>query len=142
MPDTRKPNAGRPPTGKVQIPTFRPQGPIAPPIYTPSSKAPTNPRVEPLVTEGMKAQRRDIDRKKKAARAERLRQEEDGIVRRQQTGKYVTWAILLILAGTGYALVQRQYGDKWPLGVVWVMMASALLGGLGWMIWYLNKEDT
>jgi hypothetical protein len=105
-------------------------------------KQPTNPRVEPLVTEGMKAQRRDIERKKRAARAEKLRQEENGIVRSQQVKKYVTWAILIAIAITAYTLVQNKYGNKWPLGIVWGVMALALLGGLGGMIWYLNREET
>jgi hypothetical protein len=141
MADTRKPNAPRPPTGPMRPPSGRPQGPIAPPIYTASLKQPTNPKVEPLVTEGMKAQRRDIERKKRAARAEKLRQEEEGIVRSLRTRKILIWVALIVLAVLAYRHVQGTYGDKWPLGVVWGFMAVALLGGIGWMIWYLNRDE-
>ena len=138
MGSTWKPTPPRPvmrPTGR------RPIGPIAPPIYTPASKQPTQPKVEPLVTEGMKAHRRDIERRRRAALAEKLRLEEDQIVRNQQIWKFVIWAVVVVLAWIGYRHVQNQYGNRWPLDIVWAVMSLILLTTLGWLIWYMNRDE-
>ena len=142
MGSIQKPNPPRPLTGTTgRLPAGRPQGPIAPPIYTPALKQPTHPRVEPLVTEGMKAQRRDIERRKRTASVERLRFEEESIARSQQVRKILIWAVLSVLTVVGYRYLQSQYGNRWPLSVVWLAMALVLLGSLGWLVWYMNYDE-
>jgi hypothetical protein len=34
-----------------------------------------------------------------------------------------------------------MYGDRWPLMVVWLMMAAVILTAFGWILWYMNKAD-
>src|SRR5674476_1221420 len=82
MADEPKPPAGGlTPAGGVR-PASRIVGPIAPPVYTAGAK-PGSVRIvaetaEPLVTEGMKARQRDIEKKRRVVAT--LRAVEDEVV--------------------------------------------------------------
>jgi hypothetical protein len=99
----------------------------------------TNPAVP--MTEGMRARRREIERKKRRAALERMRMEAElgeGWRRIFKT----TGAILLVLAlGYGYWRIQQLYGNNWPIMAVWVLMALFILTAFGWILWYMNKSD-
>jgi hypothetical protein len=89
----------------------------------------------------MKAQRRDIERRRRAASVERLRFEEESIARSEQVRKILIWAVLIVLSFVGYRHLQSLYGNRWPLSVVWLVMALVLLGSLGWLVWYMNYDE-
>ncbi len=88
----------------------------------------------------MKARRREIERKKREAQAQRIALEEEA--REGWTRVFKLSAVLgaLALVLIGYKRLQVEYGNRWPLWLVWVFMAVALLLAMGWLIWYLNKD--
>ncbi len=95
----------------------------------------------PLVTEGMQARRRDIERKKREWRREQetLREEaQEGWVR-----VWKTVVVLFFLLGAGYVYwrIQSVYHNRWPIGYAWAALAIGLLGGITWMLWFFNKKD-
>jgi hypothetical protein len=94
-----------------------------------------------LMTEGMKARRREIERKKRRAALERMRMEEELSEGWRRVFKTSGFIILALALGYGYWRVQQMYGDRWPLMVVWLMMAAAILTAFGWILWYMNKAD-
>jgi hypothetical protein len=120
-----------------------PRGPFAPRVWTPPKAEPEEKgaREGPLVTEGMKARRREMDRRRREKALEQLQQEEDAMeswtrVRRFSLALFLVLAVLAV-----YWRIQSEYGNRWPLGYVWAVMCAGLLEILGWIVWYLNKAE-
>ena len=94
-----------------------------------------------LVTEGMKAHRREIERRKRQAAIEKLQntqQSEDAL---RVFWKGLAWAALIFGGGAVYWALQNKYGNKWPMWDVWIFLALALFGVFGGLLWYMNKKD-
>jgi hypothetical protein len=102
----------------------------------------TRPVARPdLVTEGMKAHRREIERRKRAAAIEKLhntQQSEDAL---RVFWKGAAWVALFVAIGFAYWSLQNKYGNKWPMWDVWIFLAVALFASIGGLFWYLNKKD-
>ena len=102
----------------------------------------TNPAIRPdLLTEGMKARRREIERKKRRAALERMRMESELSEGWRRIFKTTGVLILVLALVYGYWRVQQAYGNRWPLMAVWLMMAFFILTGFAWILWYMNKSD-
>lgn len=131
MADDPKPAAGSP------------RGPFAPRVWTPPKAEPEEKeaRDAPLVTEGMKARRREMDRRRREKALEQLQQEEDAMESWTRVRRVALALFLVIGALAVYWRIQNEYGNRWPLGYVWAVMSVGLLGILGWMVWYLNKAE-
>ena len=94
-----------------------------------------------LVTEGMRAHRREIERRKRHAAIEKLhntQQSEDAL---RVFWKGLAWAALIFGGGAVYWALQNKYGNKWPMWDVWIFLALALFGVFGGLLWYMNKKD-
>ena len=120
------------------------RGPFTPTVYVPPPKeeagAPFAP--EPVVTEGMKARRREMTKRRREKALAELEREES----RNETWQRVRNLILKIAVAAfvvlGYWRLQVRYPDnRWPLELVWVLMVVGLFGAFGWTLWYLNKAD-
>jgi hypothetical protein len=102
----------------------------------------TRPVARPdLVTEGMKAHRREIERRKRQAAIEKLhnvQQSEDAL---RIFWKGLAWVALVVGAGAVYWNLQHKYGNKWPMWDVWIFLAVALFGVFGGLLWWMNKKD-
>ena len=102
----------------------------------------TRPVARPdLVTDGMKAHRREIERRKRQAAIEKLhstQQSEDAL---RTFWKGLVWVALVVGAGAVYWSIQSKYGNKWPMFDVWVFLAVALFGVFGGLLWWMNKKD-
>jgi len=124
-------------------PAGTPKGPFAPRVWTPPKPAPEEKagRDAPLVTEGMKARRREMDRRRREKALDQLQQEEESMESWTRVRRFAFRFFFVVVLVAVYARLQLQYQDKWPLGVVWAAMAFVLLGGLGWMVWYINKTE-
>ena len=94
-----------------------------------------------LMTEGMRARRREIERKKRRAALERMRMDEEISEGWRRLWKTTGFVLLVLALGYGYWRIQNIYGDRWPLMAVWLMMAAFILSGFGWVLWYMNKSD-
>ena len=94
-----------------------------------------------LVTEGMKAHRREIERRKRHAAVEKLHTEEQSADTRRTIWKWTLRTVAILVVGFGYQRLQDTYGNKWPMWDVWLLLAAALFGAIGWLLWYLNKKD-
>jgi hypothetical protein len=102
----------------------------------------TNPAIRPdLMTEGMKAHRREVERKKRRAALERMRMEAELSEGWRRIFKTTGVLILVLALVYGYWRVQQAYGNRWPLMAVWLMMAFFILSGFAWILWYMNKSD-
>jgi hypothetical protein len=141
--DPKAPGAPTP-AGGVR-PTTRIIGPVAPPVYTAGAKAGAariaSEGVEPLVTEGMKARQRDLQKKRRVVAL--LRQvEEEEVSERWRRGR--TWILrfVAILVSVGvYAKIQSMYGDRWPMLAVWIFLTVMLGVAVTWLLWYLDYSD-
>jgi hypothetical protein len=124
-------------------PAGAPKGPFAPRVWTPPKPEPAEKaaREGPLVTEGMKARRREMDRRRREKALEQLEQEEAAMESWTRVRRFALALILVIGALAVYWRIQEQYGNKWPLGYVWAVMSVLLVGTLCWMVWYLNKAE-
>lgn len=94
-----------------------------------------------LVTEGMKAHRREIERRKRQAAIEKLQntqQSEDAL---RTFWKGFAWVAVVFGAGAVYWSIQSRYGNKWPMFDVWILLAVALFGVFGGLLWWMNKKD-
>jgi di/tricarboxylate transporter len=89
----------------------------------------------------MKARRREMERRKREKALEHLKQEEDAMESWTRVRRFALALFCVLVVLAVYWQIQNQYGNKWPLGYVWVAMSIALLGGLGWMVWYINKTE-
>jgi len=95
----------------------------------------------PLVTEGMKARKREMDRRRREKALTHLREEEEALGSWTRVRRFALRFFFVLVVVAVYARLQFQYQDRWPLGYVWAAMAFVLLFGLGWMVWYINKAD-
>ena len=102
----------------------------------------TRPVARPdYMTEGMKAHRREIERRKRQAAIEKLhnvQQSEDAL---RVFWKGLAWVVLVLGAGAVYWSLQHKYGNKWPMWDVWIFLAVALFGVFGGLLWWMNKKD-
>ena len=94
-----------------------------------------------LVTEGMKAHRREIERRRRQKALEKLQVEEKAADARRTIFRVTGWVVFLLVVGFGYNGLQTSYGDEWPLWYVWLLLGAALFGAIGWSLWYFNKAD-
>lgn len=103
----------------------------------------TNPVLKPeqLVTEGMLARRRDIERKKREARFQRMEAEEQSAESWRGIRRALFAGVLVVAALFAYLRLQTIYGNSWPLMDVWLFIALVICGGMGWAIWYTSKSD-
>jgi hypothetical protein len=92
-------------------------------------------------TDAMQARRREIERKKRDWRLEQEHLREDAQEGWVRVWKTVGWIVLVAGVIYLYWRLQLAYGNNWPTGVVWGAMAAALLAGIIWMLWYVNKSD-
>jgi hypothetical protein len=94
-----------------------------------------------LVTEGMKAHRREIERRKRQKALEKLQIEEQSADTRRKIWKWTAWVVFLLAAGFGYQWLQETYGNQWSIWYVWLLLGAALFGSIGWMLWYFNRPE-
>ena len=133
MPD--EPKAPRRPTSR---------GPFTPTVYVPPPKEESGAPfpVEPALTEGMKARRRELAKRRRDKALKALEAEEN----RNETWlriRSVLLRLLLLFAFVfGYWRLQVEYPDnRWPLEMVWVLLVVGIFGGFFWAIWYMNKVE-
>jgi hypothetical protein len=142
-PEKPRPAAPQKTPGPVRPIGARPQGPVAPKIYKPSSPAPKPPQAAvaaALETDGMKAHRREIERRRRQASAERLVVEEEATEGWTRVRRTILIIAALLFAWLVYYKLQLEYHDRWPLWTVWLFMGLALTLSLGWLTWYMNKD--
>lgn len=120
-------------------------GPIAPAIYTPGAKTGSfRPQAgvnEPLVTEGMKARQREVDKKRRVVKMLRQVENEEAEDRWRRGRRWIYRLVAVLVALGVYWKVQSVYGDKWPLLAVWIFLGTLLLTALFWLFWYLDYSD-
>jgi hypothetical protein len=143
MADEPKPQAGGTPAGGVR-PVTRIVGPVAPPVYTAGAK-PGAVRIasdaEPLVTEGMKARQRDIEKKRRVVATLRAVEEEEAAERWGRGRAWIFRAVGILVAFWVYLKMQSMYGDRWPILAVWIFLGVLLGVAVSWMLWYLDYSD-
>ena len=143
MPDDSK-KAG-PPTGTGVKPVQRVVGPVAPAIYTPGAKTGTYRPVaevnEPLVTEGMKARQRQLDKKRRVVAMLRQVEVEETEDRWRYYRRWIYRLVAALFAAGVYAKIQMTYGDKWPVWTVWIFLGTVILTALSWLYWYIDYSD-
>ncbi len=143
MPVDPKPPNPTPGTGVKPAP--RVVGPIAPAIYTPGAKTgsyrPAADVNEPLVTEGMKARQREIEKKRRAVAMLRQVEEEEAEDRWRRYRRWIYRLVGLLVALGVYFKIQMTYGNRWPVWTVWIFLGTVILTALFWMIWYLDYGD-
>ena len=94
-----------------------------------------------LVTEGMKAHRREVERRKRQKTLENLQIEEQSADTRRQIWKWTAWVVVLLAAGFGYQWLQETYGNQWSIWYVWLLLGGSIFGAIGWMLWYFNRPE-
>ena len=113
------------------------------PYRPPEAQLPSGTPEEegPVMTEGMLAHRREIDRKKREWKREQefLREESS----EGWTRVWKTVAVVLVVIGLAYLYwrMQSAYQDRWPMGYVWLVMVVALGAGITWLLWFTSKSD-
>src|SRR5271169_474474 len=117
------------PAGGVR-PTPRIVGPVAPPVYTAGAKAGAariaSEGAEPLVTEGMKARRRDVEKKRRVVALLRSVEQEE-VSERWRRGRAWILRLVGILVAIGvYLKMQAMYKDRWPMLAVWIFLTVML----------------
>jgi hypothetical protein len=131
--------------GRGVRPVQRIVGPVAPPVYTAGAKAGTvrimAETAEPLVTEGMKARQRDIEKKRRVVATLRAVEEEEASERWGRGRAWIFRAVGILIAFGVYLKMQSVYGDKWPILAVWVFLAVLLGVLVSWLLWYLDFSD-
>lgn len=120
-------------------------GPIAPAIYTPGAKTgsyrPPAEANEPLVTEGMKARRREVDKKRRAAAMLQQVENEETEDRWRRMRRWIYGLVAILAVGAMYWKMQLTYHDKWPLLAVWIFLGTSILAALSWLFWFLDYSD-
>ena len=102
----------------------------------------TRPVTRPeLVTDGMKAHRREIERKKRQAAIEKLQVEQQAADERKSIWKWTALAVFILVVGFGYRSLQDAYGNQWPMWDVWLLLGAGLIGSIAWMLWYFNRPE-
>lgn len=94
-----------------------------------------------LVTDGMKAHRREIERRKRQAAIEKLLVQQKAADERKAIWKWSALVVFVLVVGFGYRSLQDAYGNLWPMWDVWLLLAAGLFGCIGWMIWYFNRPE-
>lgn len=94
-----------------------------------------------LVTDGMKAHRREIERRKRQAAIEKLLVQQKAADERKAIWKWGALVVFVVVVGFGYRSLQDAYGNLWPMWDVWLLLAAGLFGCIGWMIWYFNRPE-
>ncbi|HQQ78079.1 MAG TPA: hypothetical protein PLB01_12060 [Thermoanaerobaculia bacterium] len=120
-------------------------GPVAPAVYTKEGKSGLYKAVadvdEPLVTEGMKARQRQLDKKRRAIAMLRQVEVEEAEDRWRHYRHWI-YRLVAVLAALGvYAKIQMTYGDKWPVWTVWIFLGTVILTALFWLFWYIDYSD-
>ncbi len=120
-----------------------PLGPFAPSVYkAPARAAEEKTRPEPILTEGMKARQRALEKRRRQETAKRLADEEEAAASWERTRSVLLKFLFVAVVVFGYWRLQVEYPDnRWPLEMVWAFMVVGLLGGLGWTVWYMNRAD-
>jgi hypothetical protein len=99
-------------------------------------------RAEPVMTEGMKARRREMERRRREKALRQLEREEVLAARWERVRGLVLKLLFAVLAVLVYWRLQTRYPDnRWPLELVWGLMVIGVFGGLGWTLWYMNRGD-
>ena len=103
----------------------------------------TKPVVKPaaLETDGMKARRREIERRKRAAALEKMHREDERHDSRKRIQKAVFWGALVVIVVISFWRLQVLHGNQWPIMDTWVTIAVALSVWVGWILWYFNRGD-
>ena len=140
-----EPKTPGPPTGTGGKPVQRVVGPVAPAIYTPGAKTgsyrPPAAVNEPLVTEGMKARQREVEKKRRAVAMLRQVEDEETEDRWRLYRRWIYRLVGVLVALGVYFKIQATYGDRWPVWTVWIFLGTVILTALFWMIWYLDYGD-
>ncbi|MFI5120414.1 MAG: hypothetical protein ACHQM4_08375 [Thermoanaerobaculia bacterium] len=145
MAEPPKPPDTPTPAGGVR-PTTRIIGPVAPPVYTAGAK-PGAARIvsegtEPLVTEGMKARRRDLEKKRRVIASLRQVEEEEASERWRRGRTWIFRGVGVLVAVGVYLKIQSMYPDnRWPMLAVWIFLAVVLGVAVSWLLWYLDYSD-
>ena len=126
-------------------PTTRIIGPVAPPVYTAGAK-PGAVRIasegaEPLVTEGMKARRRDLEKKRRVVATLRQVEEEEASERWRRVRAWIVRFVGILVALGVYAKIQSMYDNRWPMLAVWIFLTVLLGVAVTWLLWYLDYSD-
>jgi hypothetical protein len=121
-------------------------GPVAPKVYTPGAKSGFYKRSaaavnEPLVTEGMKARQREIDKKRRVVAMLRQVENEEAEVRWKRARRWIYGLVALLVVAGIFWKMQNTYHDRWPLLAVWIFLGASLLAALSWLFWYLDYSD-
>ncbi len=121
----------------------RPLGPFAPSVDRPPARATEEKtRPEPILTEGMKARQKALEKRRRQETAKRLAEEEAAASSWERTRSLLLKVLFVAAVVFGYWRIQVEYPDnRWPLELVWAFMVVGLLGGLGWTVWYMNRGD-
>jgi hypothetical protein len=140
------PKKAGPPTGTGVRPASRVVGPVAPAVYTKEGKSgffkPATAEVnEPLVTEGMKARQRQVDKKRRAIAMLRQVEVEETEDRWRYYRRWIYRLVAALFALGVYAKIQTTYGDKWPVWTVWIFLGTVILTALFWLYWYIDYSD-
>lgn len=102
----------------------------------------TRPGVRPeLVTDGMKAHRREIEKRKRQASIEKMHLEMQVADERKAIWKWTFRVVLVLVILFAYRKMQDAYGNQWPMWETWIVLAVVLFVGIGWLLWYLNKTE-
>lgn len=132
------------PAGGVR-PAQRIVGPVAPPVYTAGAKAGAariaSEGAEPLVTEGMKARQRDLEKKRRVVATLRQVEEEEASERWRRGRAWILRFVGVLVALGVYAKIQSMYGNKWPMLAVWIFLTVMLGVAVTWLLWYLDYSD-
>jgi hypothetical protein len=142
--ELKPPEGGLTPAGGVR-PASRIVGPVAPAVYTAGTKTVSVRAIadtpEPLVTEGMKARQRDIEKKRRVVATLRAVADEEAAERWGRGRTWIFRAVGILIAFGVYLKLQSVYGDKWPILAVWVFLALLLGVAVSWLLWYLDYSD-
>ncbi len=143
MAEDSKPPGSPTPAGGVR-PTTRIVGPVAPPVYTAGAKtgaARISSENEPLVTEGMKARQRHIQKKRRVVALLRQVEEEEVSERWRRARAWILRGVAILVSIGVYLKIQSMYGNRWPMLAVWVFLTVMLGVAVTWLLWYLDYSD-
>jgi len=141
--EPKAPGAPTPAGGVRPVP--RVVGPVAPPVYTAGAKAGAmriaSEAAEPLVTEGMKARQRDLEKKRRVVASLRQVEAEAASERWRRVRAWILRSVGILVALGVYAKIQSMYGNRWPMLAVWIFLAVMLGVAVSWLLWYLDYSD-